>query len=851
MAHKLIAILSIMLVAAVLLAACSAFPAASTVRPTSSIPDAGPVPSPTQTTPPTVFPGLVSDDFNETMLDPAWEWYLPALGPTYSLAAVPGSLEMVIPDGANHWTRLDMAPELRRSDVGSGDWAIETYVSLGAANTSDVAEFDLIVGFDRFDQYWLSATNDHQLHITHAGQGDSAVTAALPLPLFLRIEDQAGLLRFEYKQAGQQTWFLLGTRPQGRPVAYVGAMGRNVASGNRDAVFDLDYFHLERSGPAAAANPIQSMVDDFSGPALSPAWAWHIPKKGPSASLRNGLILNLPAHQAFERWGITDEAPQLRRSDMGSDDWAIETELAKVDGTQARYIAGLLVGFDERDQIMAGMDSAGQLTMQRTTDAWPDHLGNHPLPLYLRLEKHGEWYTLKYRSDPAEAWTATAAHDYPGTPLYAGLIARVMDSGAAPMTVQWAGFRLERWSPLPTATPAPTILPTPTANEQPTNTAIPALAAGQKIKLTWMHMFDASSGWGIESAGHILRTQDGGNTWEDVTPPGGIYDQGGFFALNNEIAWATPYQPGCYQDGCPPPPVSTTIWRTMDGGKTWQPSQTLCLGGNCDYTYNVDPEFLDTIALQFIDEQHGWMLVNVAHGMFQDRYRIYQTSDGGNSWTMAVDNTSGPAALQVTGLAFQDAQTGWLGVSQVMGAGAPSPATNWLIYRTQDGGHSWETIDLQPPDGLPAGFDGVNPWCGVEGVHTLPPRVIDIAVFCTGEGDYASFSNPYARFHYHSRDGGQTWQSWPASGNEVFINALTGWRLLISKAGKPNELQTTPDGGQSWETIQEVTWPQAQLDFIYGKTGWAIVTGQDGAFALVQTQDGGVKWSMINPVIAP
>jgi photosystem II stability/assembly factor-like uncharacterized protein len=785
------------------------------------------------------------------MLDLAWEWYLPALGPTYSLTAVPGSLEMVIPDGANHWTRLDMAPELRRSDVGTGDWAIETYVSLGASNTSDVAEFDLIVGFDRFDQYWLRVTNDHQLHITHAGQGDSAMAANLPFPLFLRIEDKGALLRFEYKQESQQAWSLLGTRPQGRPVAYVGAMGRNVASGNRDAVFDLAYFHLERSGSAATAEQVQSEVDDFSGPALSSAWAWRIPKKGPSASLMKGLNLTLPAQKVFDRWGATDEAPQLRRSDMGSQDWAIETELTEIDGMEARYMAGLLVGFDEHNQIMTGMDDSGQLTLQRTTDAWPDHFGNHSLPLYLRLEKNGEWYTLKYRSDPAEAWTVMAAHDYPGTPEYVGLIARVLNSGATLMTIHWAGFRLDRWSSLPTPTPAPTAVPTPTTNEQPINTAIPTLAAEQKITLAWLHMFDASSGWGIETGGHILQTRDGGNTWEDVTPPGGIYNQGGFFALNTAIAWATPYQPGCYQDGCPAPPLPTTIWHTLDGGKTWQPSQTLCLGGNCDYTYNVDPEFLDTVAMQFIDEQHGWMLVNVSHGMFEDRYRIYQTSDSGNTWTMPVDNTSGPTALQVTGLAFQDAQTGWLGVSQVMGAGAPSPSTNWIVYRTQDAGHTWETIGLQPPGRLPAGFDGVNPWCGVEGVHTLPPRVIDIAFFCTAEGNYASFSDPYARFHYHSIDGGQTWQTWPATGNEVFINALNGWRLFVSETGSLNELQNTTDGGLSWTTIQKVAWPKAQLDFIYGKNGWAIVTDQEGTFTLVHTQDDGVTWSKINPVIGP
>ena len=52
-------------------------------QPTEIIPTEAPTITPTPT------PTIIVDEFDNEVLDPAWAWYLPAAGPTYSLEANP------------------------------------------------------------------------------------------------------------------------------------------------------------------------------------------------------------------------------------------------------------------------------------------------------------------------------------------------------------------------------------------------------------------------------------------------------------------------------------------------------------------------------------------------------------------------------------------------------------------------------------------------------------------------------------------------------------------------------------------------------------------------------------------
>ena len=66
---------------------------------------------------------------------------------------------------------------------------------------------------------------------------------------------------------------------------------------------------------------------------------------------------------------------------------------------------------------------------------------------------------------------------------------------------------------------------------------------------------------------------------------------------------------------------------------------------------------------------------------------------------------------------------------------------------------------------------------------------------------------------------------------------------------KALENRSTIDGGKTWTTFSDVTW-SAQMDFINERVGWGIAR-EDNQVALVKTEDGGTKWTMLIPTVGP
>jgi RHS repeat-associated protein len=417
------------------------------------------------------------DNFSDPILSTEWEWYLPNIGPTYSLNANPGYLQLMVPpnDLYEHWISDDGAPQLRRSDMGSGDWAVETNFDINNSATDGWSQVILMVGFDRYDQLWFNVGSDDILYISRVGE-ESTSQVAISLPIRLRIEKSGIQFSFLYKpDSGDpvadalQPWTTLETRNVDRPVTYVGLEVRSLDVTTGSLSIDVDQFRLERFGSAPPTPYTESLPDSFEGNSLDASWNWYVPLTGPVYSLTalpGALRMSLPPG-GFEHWIYTDDAPQLRRSDLGDQDWAIETELKGISGGEtAGYFAALEVGFDQYDQIWFGMDQDGYLGSTRIgVDAPNSRLLT--LPLFLRLEKHGQDYLFKYRSSPNGAWTVMPPAYYPGTPQYVGLIARVFSAGNQQLEIDWGSFQLERWpsSPstlTPTMTTSPTVTLTPT-----------------------------------------------------------------------------------------------------------------------------------------------------------------------------------------------------------------------------------------------------------------------------------------------------------------------------------------------------------------------------------------------------
>ena len=371
---------------------------------------------------------------------------------------------------------------------------------------------------------------------------------------------------------------------------------------------------------------------------------------------------------------------------------------------------------------------------------------------------------------------------------------------------------------------------------------IPLYPPGQPLKFQRVDMLDPSRGWGIVGLGyedqHIVRTEDGGQTWIDVTPPElayGIEDCGAqaiVQAVDASTAWAGYMNvdvPG--GDACWPAAVAD-LWKTKDGGRTWrlgsfiQRDQDAPGGDGSGFPI-----------LEFVDSQYGWALRGFFLGAGSSAVELYRTINGGRTWELLPE-----VHLQrFTGMDFLDLKHGWVTISYGFGY---SPA--FSLGQTHDGGSSWEFSEVPPPAG-PEQYSS----CSLSSPSMRSSTTGQVTFEClTNEGE------PH-RFVYETHDGGRTWEvrSTPARPDQ-FVSASAGWRRELPRPPEETDpgtqhwdLQWTFDGGQSWSSVGTVAllWGTT-FDFVNAQHGWAVAQVREGENALIQTVDGGRTWELMHPI---
>lgn len=368
--------------------------------------------------------------------------------------------------------------------------------------------------------------------------------------------------------------------------------------------------------------------------------------------------------------------------------------------------------------------------------------------------------------------------------------------------------------------------------------------------LNSLSMINATTGWavGLDHAyatasyqtiesDRILRTTDGGRTWQDVTPPhmndGATLPSnqasflGGSYFLNACSAWIVIAQPGN---------APARLFHTNNGGATWQQST---LPGN------------QIRGIDFINARTGWLMVDVLkNGKFSEE-DVYHSIDGGQHWAkIAVsspktDNQPGalPFANADNNLTFINATTGWI-------TGGLNASTSPRLYITRDSGRTWHQQVLPAP--------GNDSRIFKSGTVVWRPQF-----FSASEGILpVSFWAASSLDVYVTHDGGNSWQStsmlrilmppnldvYAPTSDPDFVDVNHGWVSGWQKTS----LYSTGDGGKHWtKIVPRPNLPYIALydyDFVTSKVGWAlgaITHSSPGPESppLFKTEDGGKTWT--------
>lgn len=292
--------------------------------------------------------------------------------------------------------------------------------------------------------------------------------------------------------------------------------------------------------------------------------------------------------------------------------------------------------------------------------------------------------------------------------------------------------------------------------------------------------------WASGAEGTILRTADGGTTWQRLSIPGTEkLDFRDIDAVSETVAYVLSIGPG----------EASRIYKTTDAGVHW----TLQF-------INDNPQaFYDAMA--FWDAERGIALSDSVDGHFV----ILITRDGGRAWTRVLQ-ASLPSALPNEGaFAASGTNVAVFAPNHVwIGTGA---ATRSRVLRSTDAGATWAVADTPLAASASAGIFSVAFRDARHGMIV--------------GGDYKK-ENEAMNNAAVTSDGGLTWTA---------VTGLGGYRSVVANlpGARPSWVAIGPTGsdismddGRTWKAIEGLGY-HAFATARRGTVGWGV--GEGGRIA--------------------
>lgn len=287
--------------------------------------------------------------------------------------------------------------------------------------------------------------------------------------------------------------------------------------------------------------------------------------------------------------------------------------------------------------------------------------------------------------------------------------------------------------------------------------------------------------WVSGTQGTVLKTNDGGSTWEDVSVPNNTEtDFRDIEAFDDKIAIVM---------GISTP---ARFYKTNDGGKSW------------DLVYFNENKEVFFDGMSFWNKNNGIAFSDPVNG----KHYLIKTKDGGETW-QEIPSEGIPKKLEVeygfaasgTGIPVYGNKTVWLGMGGVKSR----------VLKSNDGGINWVSVET------PLAHGGES-----TGIYSLAFKNKKIGVAVGGDYTKQNIKNTMV----FTENGGMTWHL-PETQTNEYRECVAHYRGNIFIAVGPSGIDISKDNGKNWikETreVKDLTAiafaKNSRIGFAVGKNG--------------------------------